>query len=84
MALASAPAVAVMESTEIAPGARFYVGKFARKLQAYMKLKRRIEGRAYAWFCNCRAPECCFCALTQRVLLRHLRGESDGDRDPAD
>ena len=121
MAFASAPAVAVMESTEIAPGARFYVGKFARrvsrryqaymrrkreaesllriirhytvrtvkaavrmgkfarrvgkKYQAYMMLKRRIEDRAYAWFCNCRAPECCFCALTQRVLLRHLRGE---------
>ena len=98
--------MAVMESTEIAPGARFYVGKFARrvsrryqaymrrkrevesllriighytvrmgkfarrvgkKYQAYMKLKRRIEGRA--WVCNCGAPECCFCALTQRLLL---------------
>ena len=100
-----------MESTEIAPGARFYVGKFARrvsrryqaymrrkrevesllriighytvrmgkfarrvgkKYQAYMKLKRRIEGRA--WVCNCGAPECCFCARTQRLLLSHLRG----------
>ena len=99
-----------MESTEIAPGARFYVGKFARrvsrryqaymrrkrhlesllriighynvrmgkfarrvgkKYQAYMKLKRRIEDRA--WVCNCGAPECCFCALTQRLLLASPR-----------
>ena len=51
------------------------MGKFARrvgkKYQAYMKLKRRIEDRA--WFCNCGAPECCFCALTQRLLLASPR-----------
>ena len=58
------------------------LGKFARNYQAYVKLKRRVEGRAHAWFCNCRAPECCFCALTQRVLLRHLRGESEGTVTP--
>ena len=81
-AATGAPAVAVMESTEIAPGARFYVGKFARKLQAYMKLKRRIEGRAYAWFCNCRTPECKICALTQRCLLKYLRGEGPDPPTP--
>ena len=132
MAFASAPAVAVMESTEIAPGARFYVGKFARrvsrryqaymrrkreaesllriirhytvmtvkaavrmgkfarrvgkKYQAYMELKRRINDRA--WICNCGAPECCFCALTQRLLLaspRALQRAANlaGGRSPA-
>ena len=81
-AATGAPAVAVTESTEIAPGARFYVGKFARKLQAYMKLKRRIEYRAYPWFCNCRTPECVFCALTQRCLLKYLRVEGPDPPTP--
>ena len=52
------------------------IGKFARrvskKYQAYMRRKRRIEGRA--WFCNCGAPECHFCALTQRFLFGDLHG----------
>ena len=66
-----------MESTEIAPGARFYVGKFARRVsrryQAYMRRKRHLESRA--WFCNCGAPDCHFCALTQRLLFSDLYGE---------
>ena len=81
-AATGAPAVAVTESTEIAPGARFYLGKFARNLQAYMKFKRRIEPRAYPWFCNCRTPECVFCALTQRCLLKYLRGEGPDPPTP--